>query len=147
MTALYRAVGGLEIGPRSLVCGRLDLTGDKNLQRYLTIGADCWLNTPVRLDVTAPIALEDGVVLGFGATLTTSGHDISCPDRRAGVLVARPIRVCRGAWIGANATILPGVTVGEGAVVGAGAVVTKDVPPHALVAGNPARAIKELPRS
>ena len=145
MTAIYRTVGGLNVGARSLVCGKLDLTGDKRLQNLLSIGADCWLNCPIRLDVTAPITLEDDVVVGFGTTLTTSGHDISCPTRRAGALFARPITIRRGAWIGANATILPGVTVGEGAVVGAGAVVTKDVPPHALVAGNPARVIKELP--
>jgi acetyltransferase-like isoleucine patch superfamily enzyme len=50
------------------------------------------------------------------------------------------------AWIGFNAIILEGVTVGEGAIVGAGSVVTKDVPPYTVVAGNPARVIRELPR-
>jgi len=49
-----------------------------------------------------------------------------------------------GSWIGAKAVILPGVTIGRGAVVGAGAIVTKDVPPFTVVAGNPARIVKEL---
>ena len=54
------------------------------------------------------------------------------------------IRIENDAWIGAGAIILPGLTIGEGSIVGAGAVVTKDVPPHSVVAGNPARVIKKL---
>lgn len=144
LATIYRKVGGLSLGPRTLVYGRLTLTGDKNLRKFLKVGADCRLNWPLRLDINAPLTLEDDVVLGFGATLTTSAHETSCPTRRAGALVARPILIRRGAWIGANATILPGVTVGEGAIVAAGAVVTKDVPPHTVVGGNPARPLKEL---
>ena len=53
-----------------------------------------------------------------------------------------PIRICRGAWIGARACILKGVQVGEGAVVGMGSVVTRNVEPHTVVAGNPARLIR-----
>jgi acetyltransferase-like isoleucine patch superfamily enzyme len=50
-------------------------------------------------------------------------------------------------WIGANVIILKGVTIGEGAIVGAGSVVTKDVPPYTIVAGNPARIIREIPEN
>ncbi len=57
---------------------------------------------------------------------------------------AKPVNIGDDVWIGGGATILPGVTVGKGAVVAAAAVVTKDVPPFALVAGNPARVIKKL---
>jgi len=57
---------------------------------------------------------------------------------------ARPVRVGRNVWIGFDACVLPGVTVGEGAVVGARSVVTADVPPYAVVAGNPARVIRQL---
>ncbi|MBK8021791.1 MAG: hypothetical protein IPK19_10285 [Chloroflexi bacterium] len=55
-----------------------------------------------------------------------------------------PIRICDKAWIGFNAVILKGVTIGEGAIVGAGSVVTKDVPAWTVVAGNPARIIREF---
>jgi len=54
-----------------------------------------------------------------------------------------PTLVKRGASIGSNATILCGLTIGEGAIVGAGAVVTRDVPPHTIVVGNPARIIRQ----
>ncbi len=60
----------------------------------------------------------------------------------------KPVRVCRGAWIGQNACILKGVTVGEGAIVGINSVVVTDVPPHTVVMGNPARVVvKNTPRA
>ena len=58
-----------------------------------------------------------------------------------------PVLIRRGAWIGAQCIILKGVTIGEGAVVGAGSVVTKDVPDWCIVAGNPARVVKEIPEN
>ena len=58
-----------------------------------------------------------------------------------------PVKISRGAWLGARCIILKGVTVGEGAVVGAGAVVTRDVPPWTVVAGNPAMIIRQIPEA
>jgi acetyltransferase-like isoleucine patch superfamily enzyme len=57
-----------------------------------------------------------------------------------------PVRVCDKVWVGFGASILPGVTIGEGAIVGAASVVTRDVAPWTVVAGNPARVIRELAR-
>lgn len=81
------------------------------------------------------ISLEDDVFVGPNATFTNDRFPRSrhIPERFARTVVRK------GASIGANATILPGITVGTGAMVGAGAVVTRDVPPHAVVVGNPAR--------
>ena len=59
-------------------------------------------------------------------------------------MIPKPVRICDKVWLGARVTICPGVTIGEGAIVGAGAVVTKDVPPRTVVAGAPAKIIKEL---
>lgn len=81
------------------------------------------------------VTLEDDVFVGPNATFTNDPFPRSRrrPERFA------PTRVCRGASIGANATILCGITIGAGAMVGAGAVVTHDVPANAIVVGNPAR--------
>jgi lipopolysaccharide O-acetyltransferase len=57
-------------------------------------------------------------------------------------IVARPVRIGRNVWIGEQVCILPGVTIGDGAIVGANSVVTRDVPPRAIVAGNPARIFR-----
>src|SRR5262249_16777696 len=90
------------------------------------------------------VTIEDGVFIGPHACFTNDLHPRAVnPD---GSLMTSsdwtivPTRVRRGASIGANATILCGVTIGEGAMVGAGAVVTRDVPDHAVVTGVPARA-------
>jgi len=80
------------------------------------------------------VTIEDDVFVGPNATFTNDPF----PRSRQRPEAYSPTRVCRGASIGANATILPGVTIGVGAMVGAGAVVTHDVPPNAIVAGNPA---------
>lgn len=60
------------------------------------------------------------------------------------ILPCKPILICKGAWVGAGATILPGIRIGKHAVVGAASVVTKDVPDYAVAVGNPARVIKML---
>jgi len=86
------------------------------------------------------VTLEDDVFIGPNATFT---NDREPRSRNAGAKL-HPTLVKKGASIGANATILPGLTIGEGAMVGAGAVVTKDVPPRTLVVGNPARVVRTL---
>jgi len=81
------------------------------------------------------VALEDDVFVGPNATFTNDPQ----PRSRNAAAPLLPTVVKKGASIGANATILPGLIIGAGAMVGAGAVVTKDVPPGATVMGNPAR--------
>lgn len=68
-------------------------------------------------------------------------HPLRCAERKA---EARPIRIGRNAWIGFECCVLPGVCVGDGSIVGARSVVTEDVPPYTVVAGNPARVIRQL---
>lgn len=86
------------------------------------------------------ITIEDEAMIAANVQLISNNHDL---DNRS-IITCRPIRICRRAWIGAGATILPGVTVGENSVVGAGSVVTHDVEPNTVVAGNPARLIRQL---
>ena len=77
-------------------------------------------------------------MIAANAQLISNNHDL----QDHALLICKPVHICRNAWIGAGATILPGVTVGENAVVAAGAVVTKDVAPNTIVGGNPAKFIK-----
>jgi len=86
------------------------------------------------------ITLEDDVFVGSNATFT---NDLEPRSRNTNAKLL-PTLVKKGASVGANATILPGLTIGEGAMVGAGSVVTKDVPPRTLVVGNPARVVRSL---
>jgi len=88
------------------------------------------------------VHIEDDVQVGPNATFTNDLH-----PRSKQPFELKNTVVKKGASIGANATILPGITIGENAMVGAGAVVVKDVPPNAVVVGNPARIIKSIKES
>lgn len=88
------------------------------------------------------ITLEDHVLIGPGAQILSVGHPLA-PENRRGV-VLKPVVIKRNAWIGAGATILPGVTIFENAVVAANATVTRDVPAGKVVAGTPAKIVKSV---
>jgi len=107
----------------------------------VSIGANCKLQNGVCVYHGATV--EDGVFLGPGVILTNDRLPRAInPDgslKSAADWQVSPILVRTGASLGTGAVILPGITVGEFAMVGAGAVVTRDVPPHGLVYGNPAR--------
>ena len=90
------------------------------------------------VSVYTGVTCEDDVFLGPGCVFTNVINPRSFISRKHEYL---PTKVCRGASIGANATIICGCTIGQYAMIGAGAVVTKDVPAYALVVGNPARRI------
>lgn len=96
--------------------------------------------------IIGPVTIGQHVNLAQGIVVTALNHNYSIPDQRIdqqGVTTAA-VTIANDCWIGANAVILPGVTIGEHSVVAAGAVVTKDVPSHSLVAGVPARIIKQI---
>ena len=96
--------------------------------------------------VIGPVTIGSHVNLAQGITITALNHNFGDKSQRIddqGVSTD-PVIVGDDIWIGANAVILPGVNIGHHSVVAAGAVVTKDVPPHSLVAGVPAKIIKEI---
>lgn len=108
------------------------------------MGTGCFLNfNVVALDV-APIRLGDNVLIGPNVQLLTPTHSLDPERRRAGWEGGEPITVGDNVWIGGGAIICPGVSIGANSIVGAGAIVTKDVPANVVVAGNPARVIKQL---
>lgn len=83
-------------------------------------------------------------MIGPNTLITTVGHPLSSLGRRNHLAFAKPINIGNDVWIGGNVTILPGGTIGNNVVVAAGAVVTKDVPDNCLVAGIPAKKIKDI---
>lgn len=137
---------GFRIGRGTLLADMPVLTGAGPVAQRLVIGKQCWLNSGCFLELEDTITMGDRVALGQQVMILTVTHDIGGPEQRAApTLVRRPVTIGDGAWLGARSTILPGITVGAGAVVAASAVVNRDVPPNTLVAGVPARVIRQLP--
>jgi acetyltransferase-like isoleucine patch superfamily enzyme len=143
--ALYRAAG-VRVGARTRIYGRVDVEGVGAIARNVSVGEECMFTTPLYLNASGEIRIGNRVVIGHHAMIITDDHEMDSPDQRCGDRYARPVIIEDGVWIAARATILPGVTLGRGCVVAAGALVTRDVPPHTLVAGVPARPIKKLPQ-
>ena len=106
------------------------------------IGKRVFINAGCQFQDQGGITIGDDVLVGPQTIIATLNHDPD-PEKRGGMF-AKPVVIGDKVWLGARVTICPGVTIGEGAIVGAGAVVTKDVPPRTVVAGVPARIIKEL---
>ncbi|MCP4427752.1 MAG: acyltransferase [Chloroflexi bacterium] len=137
-------LAGFAIGQGTIMMGTPLITGGKNLYKHLSIGENCFINIKCHFDVSAPVAIGDRVSIGHEVLVMTHTHQIETAVQRAGELIAHPIKIGSGTWLGARCTILPGVTVGEGAIVAAGAMVTKDVPPHTVAAGVPAKILRHL---
>ena len=121
---------GAQIGRDCNICAHGFIENDVVIGDHVTIKSGVYLWDGTRI--------EDDVFVGPNATFTND----AMPRSKAYPAVFRGVTVRRGASVGANATVLPGVTVGEHAMVGAGAVVTADVPPRAVVVGNPARVVR-----
>lgn len=106
------------------------------------VGKEVFINFGCTFLDQGGITIEDGVFIGPEAKILTEGHPEQPEIRHT--LQTKPVIIRRKAWIGAGAMILPGVTVGENAIVAAGAVVTKDVPDNVIVAGVPAKVLRNI---
>lgn len=113
-----------------------------NFGRFIQLGKNVFINHACSFLDMGGITIEDDVLIGPRVNLVTENHPLDPSDRRT--LITKPIMIKRKAWIGAGATILPGVTIGENAVIAAGAVVSKDVPANTVVGGVPAKFIKRI---
>lgn len=122
---------GARIGENCNICAHVFVENDVIVGDRVTVKCGVQLWDGVRL--------EDDVFVGPNVTFT---NDLFPKSGRRPVSFSTTT-VCKGASIGANSTILPGITIGEGAMVGAGSVVTRDVPPGITVVGNPARPLKK----
>lgn len=106
------------------------------------IGKNVFINSGCRFQDQGGITIGNDVLIGHNVVLATLNHDQN-PNNRTD-MIPSPIVIGNEVWIGANATVLPGVTIGDCAIVAAGAVVTKDVPENTIVGGVPAKIIKKI---
>lgn len=113
-----------------------------NYGKHLQIGKNIFINFNCIFLALGGIIIEDNVLIGPDVKLLSEGHALSPRERQS--LIPGKIHIKKNAWIGAGATVLPGISIGENAVVAAGAVVTKDVQANTIVAGIPARKIKSI---
>lgn len=113
-----------------------------NYGKNIKFGKNIFINFDCTFLALGGITIEDNVMIAPKVNLLSEGHPISPKDRHS--LIVSHIHIKKNAWIGANATILPGVTIGENAIVAAGAVVTKDVLDNTIVGGVPAKIIKRI---
>ena len=102
------------------------------------------INQYVLLDGRGTLEIENDTDIATNVSIWTMDHD---PNSETHESRSRKVHIGHHVWIASGATILPGVTIGDGAVIAANAVVTKDVPPKAIVAGNPARIIGQRQNS
>lgn len=133
---------------------------------HISIGNRTYIGGGTNLISISSIEIGDDVTIAWGCTIYDhNSHSVYWEERKNDtmqsikdlnetgnfiknknwtVVKSAPIKICNKVWIGFDAVILKGVTIGEGAVIGARSVVTKDVPPYAVVAGNPAKIVKVL---
>lgn len=150
---LGQKAGSLNIGYGSIVNCRIDFDGPNG---EVLIGDRCFIGAS-HLVCRDKITIGDDVIISWGVTLVDhNSHSLEWSHRKHDVadwmrgakdwshVDVRPIKICDKVWIGFGATILKGVVIGEGAVIGAGSIVTHDVPAYTVVAGNPARSIKQI---
>lgn len=113
-----------------------------NYGRNIILGKNVFINHFCSFLDLGGITIEDDVLIGPRVSITSENHPVSVEDRKT--LVPGAVTIRKNAWIGAGATILPGVTIGENSVVAAGAVVRNDVPANTVVGGVPARELKKI---
>jgi len=124
-------------------------SGRFNDRPTLRIGNRAFIGHNVSIVCNREVIIEDDVLIAANCRISDYDGHPSALDRRLSnglpdACDIRPVKICRGAWIGSDVRILKGVTIGAGGVVGANSVVTEDVPPFCVAAGSPARVVKRV---
>lgn len=110
--------------------------------KNIIVGKNVFINSGCRFQDQGGITIGDRSLIGHNVVLCTLNHDFN-PDKRA-TTIPSPIIIGKNVWIGANVTVVPGITIGDNAIIAAGAVVTKDVQADTIVGGVPAKTIKSI---
>ena len=138
LTILQQMLGG--IGQNPIIWSPFYCSYGKNT--YL--GDHVFLSYMCTILDNNEVRIGNHVMIGPAVQIYTAAHDLQVKARNQGWEIAKPIVIEENVWIGGGAILLPGVKIGRNAVVGAGAVVTRSVPANTVVAGNPARVIREI---
>ncbi len=128
-------------GAYAIACSKISLGRNVIIRPSTMIFAD------PKKDEAGSVEIHDDVMLGSGVHIYVGNHRFDLSNKNIieqGHYPAKTVILKKGCWLGANVIILPGVTVGENSVVGAGSIVTKNIPDRVMVAGNPARVIRQL---
>lgn len=110
--------------------------------KNISVGKNVFINSGCRFQDQGGITIGDGALIGHNVVLATLNHDID--PRKRSTMHPAPIVIGKNVWIGANATVVPGVIIGDGSIISAGAVVTKNVPANVILGGVPAKIIKKI---
>ena len=111
---------------------------------YSTIGHDSFINHNAYLMDGGTITIGHHCFIGPNCGMYTAIHATNPDQRNAGIEKALPIKIGNNCWIGADVTILPGVTIGDNTIIGAKSCVTKDIPSNVVAVGNPCRVLREI---
>lgn len=133
------------IGPGSWL---QTLPDGENTSIAVSIGKGTSVAGACVISAVRSVQLEENVLLARNVYISDHAHkytDTEIPVIAQGVDSIKPVLVKRGAWLGQNVVVCPGVTIGTGAVIGANSVVTRDVPDNCVAAGSPARVLKDIP--
>ncbi|HYX37547.1 MAG TPA: acyltransferase [Oligoflexus sp.] len=127
--------------------GRTETELVVHAQGRMRIGADCMINNGCVFNASGSIQIGDRCRFGYGVLIFDSDLHEENPQLRHIRPEPAPVTIEDDVWIGSRAIILAGIRIGQGSIVGAGSIVTRDVPPNTVVAGNPARILREVEQS
>lgn len=111
---------------------------------HISVGKNFYANYYCTILDGAEVIFGDNVFIAPFCGFYTAGHPFNVEQRNRGLEYALPIKVGNNVWVGANVSVLPGVTIGDDVVIGAGSVVNKDIPSGVLAAGNPCKVIRKI---
>jgi len=121
-------------------------SGQYIVPEKIIVGDNVYIGPDAFINAIGGVEIQNGSIIGPFAKIQTSNHRYEHPELKTipydNINLLSKVLICQNVWIGMDVKICPGVTIGEGAIVAMGSVVTKDVPPLAVVGGNPARVIK-----
>lgn len=131
-----------QVGKNVHICKNYSISSPKNI----SIGNHVWIGENFYATGEGGLEIGSGTIISRNVEVWTSNHNYDSEDLKTipydRKFIYKSVTIRENVWIGSRVIIIPGITIGEGAVIGAGSVVSKDVPPYAVVGGNPAKVLK-----